>query len=109
MAETTLVANDVLYLSFYLKEEDATTGSITAYNLSGANNIIFRMREVNATINTINAAMETIASPSATLGYCRVLVTIPSAGTYNAEIEIYEVLNNVTFKCQTYKVLSDFG
>jgi hypothetical protein len=110
MTECTLVANDILYMSYYLKEENPITGSITPYTLVTATSIILRMRQYNSTINTINVTMSTLATPSNTLGYCRALVTIPTAGTYTAEVEVYEALERITFPCQIiYKVISELG
>jgi hypothetical protein len=109
MDQYTLVAGDVQYLSFYLKEKDPTTGSITAYDLSSASSIWFRMREYNTTINTLSLQMSTVSSPSCTLGFCRVLATIPSEGNYSSEIEVYESTQRITWKGPTYQIIEELG
>jgi len=102
----TLVANDVLYLSFYLQEKDNLTGSITYYDLSTANSIVFRMRKYGSSTNAISEPMEIV---TATLGYCRVKVTVPTAGTYYSEIEVFETSQNITWTGPIYYVKRPLG
>jgi len=97
---------DVLYLTFYLKEKDLTTGSITYYDISGANSIVFRMRKYGETVNTISSTMEIVTG---SLGHCRVLTTIPSSGTYSSEIEVYEGSQHITWQGPVYNVLEALG
>jgi hypothetical protein len=109
MDQYTLVSGDVYYLSFYLKERDPTTGSVTPYDLSTANSIWFRMREYGQSTNTISVQMSTVSSPSCTLGFCRVLATIPSAGKYYSEVEVYEGTENKTWKGPVYIIKEALG
>jgi hypothetical protein len=109
MSQYTLVANDVLYIAFYLKEEDPIYGSITPYDLSSASSIYFRLREYNSSTNALNALMNTLPSPSNTLGYCRVMVTVPSSGTYTSETEVYVNNLHTTWKGPVYIVEGELG
>ena len=104
MDQFTLVANEILYLAFYLKEKDPTTGSITPYDLSSANSIVLALREYNSTINTLTLTMSTVSSPSCTLGYCRVLATIPGANNYYSQIHVYATTEKLTWEGPTYTV-----
>ena len=104
MDQFTLVANEILYLAFYLKEKDPTTGSITPYDLSSANSIVFALREYNSTINTLTLTMSTVSSPSCTLGYCRVLGTIPDANNYYSQIHVYTSTEKLTWEGPAYIV-----
>ena len=110
MPEHTLISNDILYLAFYLQEEDPTTGSSTYYNLSGASSIWFRMRKYGNTINAISGAMSTVVTPSNALGYCRILATIPSTiGTYYSEVEVYTSSERITWIGPVYKIKEELG
>ena len=104
MDQFTLVANEILYLAFYLKEKDPTTGSITPYDLSSANSIVFALREYNSTINILTLTMSTVSSPSCTLGYCRVLATIPAANNYYSQIHVYTSTATLTWDGPQYIV-----
>ena len=110
MDQYTLVANDILYLAYYLKEKDPTTGSITAYDLSSSNSIWFRMRRYNETINSVSGTMSTLTSPANSLGFCRILATIPSTiGNYYSEVEVYEATERITWKGPTYQIIEELG
>jgi len=102
----TLVSGDVQYLSFYLKEKDPTTGSISAYDLSSASTITFRMRRYGTTINTIEENMSIVDASS---GYCRILVTVPTSGRYFSEVEVQESLQNITWTGPLYIVVEELG
>ena len=104
MDQFTLVANEILYLAYYLKEKDPTSGSITPYDLSSANSIVFALREYNSTINTLTLTMSTVSSPSCTLGYCRVLATIPDANNYYSQIHVYTSTEKLTWDGPQYIV-----
>jgi len=106
MSAIEVYEGDVLYLSFFLKEKDLTTGSITYHDISGASSIVFRMRKYDTSTNTISTTMEIVTG---TLGYCRCLVTIPSSGTYNSEIEVYEGSQHITWEGPIYNVLEALG
>ena len=104
MDQFTLVANEILYLAYYLKEKDPTSGSITPYDLSSANSIVFALREYNSTINTLTLTMSTVSSPSCTLGYCRVLATIPDDSNYYSQIHVYTSAEKLTWDGPMYVV-----
>ena len=106
MTQFTVTTNDVFYIGYKLKEKDPTTGSITFYTLDTASSIVFRMRLYGATANAIEAQMETV---DASTGYCRALVTIPVAGDYYSEIEVYETTGPITWKGSIYHVESELG
>ena len=109
MSQYTLIAGDVQYLSYYLKEKDPTSGSITYFNLTTQDSIWFRMRKYGESTNTLSLAMGTVSSPHATLGYCRVLVTVPVAGTYSSEIEVYETTERLTWPGNIYVIKEALG
>ena len=111
MTQYTLVSADVLYIAFYLKEEDPTTGSITAYDLSTASSIVFSMRNYNASTNTISGTMETINITGSlnTDGFIRKLCTIPSVGTFRSEVEVFSGAEKVTWKGPIYLVTSELA
>lgn len=105
----TLTTNDIKYIEFYLKEEDTVSGSITCYDLTTQNSIWFRMRKYGSSTNAVSGAMSTIASPHATLGYCRILSTIPSVGTYSSEVEVYESTEQLTWDGPIYIIKGELG
>lgn len=109
MTQYTLIANDILYISFYLKEKDPSTGSITPYDLSSANSIVVRIRQYRTSTNTLELAMSTIATPAASLGFCRVLATVPSAGTYSSEVQVYDAGEAITWRGPVYIVDEELG
>jgi len=104
MSECTLVENDVQYLSFYLMDKDRVTGSISYHDLSNVEGIVFRMKKYGATSYTISASMEVV---NATLGYCRVKVTIPASGKYYSEIEVREDGQTITWIGNVYHVVRE--
>jgi hypothetical protein len=106
MYEITLVENDVQYLAFYLKEKDPISGSISPYNLSNASSIVFRMRKYGETANAIETMCEIV---DAAKGYCRALVTIPPAGTYCSEVEVFESSQRITWIGPIYIVKPQLG
>jgi hypothetical protein len=107
----TLVAGDVHYLSFYLKDKDVTTNSITYTNLSDTSSIVLRMRKYGASTNCIEVNCYTVTTPSNTLGFCRALVTIPAeSGEYYSEIEVfYGDGQHATWKGNTYYIQPALG
>ena len=112
MTQFTLVSGDIEYLSFTLKNEDTTTGSISFMDLSQASTITLRMRKYDSTINTISAICSTIANPSATSGYCRALVTIPTELTvcsYFSEIEVKTQTEIITWIGNVYTIVPSLG
>jgi len=109
MSQYTLISGDIQYISFYLKEEDPTSGSITAYDLTTQNSIWFRMRSYGDITNTLSLAMSTVSTPNATLGYCRVLATIPSRGTYSSEVEVFESTEHITWEGPVYIIKEALG
>lgn len=109
MNEHTVTTNDIQYISVYLKEKDLTTGSISYYDLSTANSIVFRMREYGETINTISTTMSTLSSPANTLGFCRCLATFPAEGTYSTEIEVFEGVQKITWVGDIFVVIGELG
>ena len=102
----TLTANDIEYLYFYLKEKDPTTGSISYYNLKGANSVVFRMRRYGSSSNTIETTVEVVTG---TLGYCRCLVTVPPSGTFSSEIEVFNDPLKLTWEGPTYVIREELG
>ena len=106
MTKYTLTQSDILYLSFYLKDEDPISGSITAYDLSEAKTINFYMRKYGATTNTIATTCEIV---TATLGICRAKVTVPVEGEYYGEVEVIEADQRVTFGPIYFKVREELG
>ena len=102
----TLTESDVVYVSFYLMDEDPLSGSLTYHTLSGADSIVFRMRKYGATANAIEATMAVV---DASQGYCRVLVTVPSAGIYESEVEVYEGAIALTWVGPTFHVREELG
>jgi len=109
MTKYTLTTNDVKYIEVYIKDKSEITGSITPHDLSGADSIVFRMRLYGSTANAIEVSMETVATPSCTLGFCRALVTIPAIGNYVSEYEVFEGINHDTWEGHTYKVRDELG
>jgi hypothetical protein len=106
MVEITLVENDIQYLAFYLKVKDPVSGSITPYDLSDVSAIVFRMRKYGETANAIETTCEIV---DASKGYCRALVTIPPAGTYYSEVEVFELMQHITWIGPTYIVKPQLG
>lgn len=105
MAQYNLVKGDVQYFAFYLKEKDPTSGSITSYDLTTASSIVFSLKKYNASSNTIDVTM-TVITP--TLGYCRVLGTVPIAlGAYSSQVEVFETLQRLTWIGPEYNVLDE--
>jgi len=104
--ETELVESDIKYLTFYIMEKDPISGSLSYYDLSGASSIVLRLRKYNETSNALEVTM-VVTNP--TLGLCRVLATIPPAGRYESEIEVYEAEEHNTWKGPVLKVRSQLG
>ena len=106
MSEHTLVESDVHYLSFYLMEKDQITGSISYYDLSNVTSLVFRMKKYGSSTAALEATMEV---SNATLGYCRVLATIPSHGDYYTEIEVRESSQRLTWIGPVFHVVREIG
>lgn len=106
MTEHTLVENDVQYVSFYLQEKDAITGSITYFDLSDVDSLVFRMKRYGADSPAIEETMEVV---TATLGYCRVKVTIPASGKYYSEVEVRIGGQTITWVGDIYHVVREIG
>ncbi|RLF22429.1 MAG: hypothetical protein DRN15_09060 [Thermoprotei archaeon] len=87
-------------------EKDGITGSLTYYDLSDISGIVFRMKKYGASSPTIEANMEVV---SASLGYCRVKVTIPTSGKYYSEIEVRESGQTITWIGDIYHVVRGIG
>ena len=104
LIQDTLKTGEVLYLEFYLQEKDPTSGSITGYDLSSSSSIVFSMREYNSTINTLTLTMSTVTSPSCTIGFCKVLATIPAVNEYYSQICVYMPLEKLVWNGPVYKV-----
>jgi hypothetical protein len=64
------------------------------------------MRKYGETANAIETTCEIV---DASKGYCRVLVTIPPAGYYYSEVEVFESAQHVTWIAPTYIVKSQLG
>jgi hypothetical protein len=106
----TIKAGDVQYFNFYLKERDRNTGSITPYNLNGSGTITFRMKVYGNTVNALTLTMSTVSIPSNTLGYCRVLATVPTIlGNYTSEIEVNISPEIKTWEGPKYYIVEQFG
>jgi len=106
MSQIDVYEGDITYISFYLKDENPITGSITYHDITTANSIVFRMRKYGDTINTIEEEMDIVTG---TLGYCRVLVTIPPSGTYSSEVEVFETSGHITWTGPVFNVLEALG
>ena len=104
LPEIDLIENDVHYISFVLKEKDLTTGAISVYDLSNVSQINFYMRQYGSTVNTIEATCEVV---TATLGLCRVRVTVPTEGTYSSQIEVIESGQTITWKGPIINVIGE--
>ena len=102
----TITEGDVKYLAFYLMDYDPITGSLSYHDLSGADSIVFRMRKYRASSNAIDTTASIV---NASLGYCRVLVTVPVAGTYETELEVFEGTLHDTWVGPVYYVREPLG
>ena len=110
MAQYTLVAGDIQYLSHYLTVTDNIT-SVTSYEaFTLATTINFRMRLSNSTISTINT-YGVITTDDDGIKYVRSLVTIPATtGKYDSEVEVtYSDGQVITWKGNTYIVINQLG
>jgi len=106
MTKYTLTESDILYLTFYLKDKDGITGSITPHDLSNAQTINFYMRKQGASTNTISNTCEIVTD---SLGICRVKVTVPVNGDYVGEVEIIEAGQRITFGPVYFVVREELG
>jgi len=109
MSSRTLVSGDIVYLSFYLKEEDPLTGSISCYDITSAQTINFRLRKYGELTNTIESTCEVVIG---TLGFCRVKVTVPIVSyptAYEGEIEVIEPGQITTWKNINYIITPQLG
>jgi len=86
--------NDIVNLTFYLRDKDPITGSISPHNLSCALTISFYLRAYDANVNTIETKCEVV---NANLGICRTRVTIPAHGDYYGEVEVIEPETKITW------------
>ena len=102
----TLVENDVHYISVYLVEQDPNTGNTSYYDLSDASAVIFRMKKYDSGAIAIEKEMEVV---NATLGYARVLVTIPLEGKYKSEIEVRVGSQTITWLGPKFQVVEEIG
>jgi len=102
----TLVANDVHYISVYLLERDPNTGDVSYFNLSDANAVVFRMKKYGSGAIAVEKNMEVV---NATLGYARVLVTIPSEGEYKSEIEVRTGSQTITWLGPKFQIVEEIG
>lgn len=106
--EFTLYQNDVHYLSFYLKEKDPTTGSVSAYDLSSASSVVLTIRKYGSTLNSSTISLTFSSSP--TTGYCRGLSTISwGTGKYYSQVEVFEGLQKITWSGPTYIVAKELS
>lgn len=106
MTEHTLYVGDIEYLFFYIKDESAISGSITYHDVTTAGSITFRMQKYGESTVTLSLPMEVVTG---TLGYVRVLATIPTSGKYSSEIEISETPQALTWKGPIYEVVDALG
>lgn len=84
----TLVAGDIQYLSYYLRNVNKINGSITYQDLTNSDTITFRLRKFGETVNAIDVVASIVDS---TIGYTRALVTIPTVSEgadYYSEVEV---------------------
>mgnify|MGYP000545343226 CR=1 FL=1 len=102
----TLVEKDVHYISVYLMEQDSNTGDINYFDLTDANEVVFRMKKYDSETITLEKEMEIV---NATLGYCRVLVTIPLEGDYKSEIEVRIGSQTITWLGPKFQVVEEIG
>ncbi|RLE62045.1 MAG: hypothetical protein DRJ47_11310 [Thermoprotei archaeon] len=102
----TLVANDVHYISVYLLEQDPNTGETNYFDLSDANAVVFRMKKYGSGAIAVEKEMEIV---NATLGFCRVLVTIPPEGKYKSEIEVRIGSQTITWLGRKFQVVEEIG
>jgi hypothetical protein len=107
MNQFTLIAGDIQYLSFYLKEEDNMSGSITYADITLASSIVLRLRKYGESTNTVMGTCEIL---DGTLGKCRMLVTIPTiTGDYQSEVEVFIGGERLTWKGNTYYIHNELG
>jgi hypothetical protein len=64
------------------------------------------MRKYGEAANAVETMCEIV---DASKGYCRVLVTIPPAGIYYSEVEVFESTQHITWVGPTYIVKSQLG
>ena len=102
----TLVEGDVHYISVYLMEQDPNTGESQYFDLTDANTVIFRMKKYSSGAISIDKEMEIV---NATLGYCRVLVTIPLEGKYKSEVEVRMDSQTITFPGPKFVIVEDIA
>lgn len=106
--EFTLYLNDVHYLSFYLKEKDSTTGSITAYDLTSASSVVLTVRKYGTTINSSTISLTFSSAP--TTGYCTGLSTINwGNGKYYSQVEVFSGLEKITWEGPVYIVVGELS
>jgi len=105
----TLVAGDIVYLAYYLKEKDLITGSISYFDITNADTITLRIREYGLSSNTIETTCQIVTG---TLGYCRAKVTVPIVSTptyYQGEVEVVSSGQITTWKNLNYLVTPQLG
>lgn len=102
MVSHTVAAGDSDYVTFYLKDKNPTTGSITFHDLSSANSVNFYLRKYG---EPTNYALSPMAIVTASLGYVRCLVNFPATlGTYYSQIRIFDGLSTITWKGPVYEI-----
>jgi len=87
-------------------EKDGLTGSLTYFDLSDVDSLVFRMKRYGATSPAIESTMEIVDS---TLGLCRVKVTVPPSGKYYSEIEVRIGGQTITWLGEIYEVVREIG
>jgi len=101
-----LVQDDRQYLEFYLYDKNPLNGATVPHTLTGISSINFYMYSYDSDVATIST---TCSVEDATLGCCKAFVTIPVAGRYKAEVEVYEGSQRLTWGKIYYTVEGDLG
>jgi hypothetical protein len=101
-----LIQDDIQYLEFYLYDKNPLSGATVPHTLSNINSINFYMYSYDSDTAIIAT---TCSVENATLGYCKAFVTIPVAGRYEAEVEVFEGNQRLTWNKIYYTVKSDLG
>lgn len=102
----TLVQDDVQYIEAYLFDKDPLTLSNVPHTMSNVSSINFYMSDYQ----DVTAVRTTCAVITSTLGLVRTgMFTVPVAGEYKAEFEVFESNQKLTWRGLYYKIEPDIG
>jgi hypothetical protein len=110
ITKQTLVALDIEYLSFYLKDKDTIAATTLPTDISSANSIVLRLRLEGEATNSVNVPCSIVTG---TLGYCKAMVTIPAVtDNTNCQSEVEVFFSNgeiITWIGNTYVIVPELG